>query len=251
MKIRAAVIDLDGTLIGENEEISARVLRAVTRLSQLVPVSIATGREAVHTINYARQLGLTTPQICDGGAAILDPGSGRPLWTRPLHPAQAREIIRALHSDRAEFIATYPGGSFTDYTRITHWNMVRISALDLDEECADKLVRRFSVNTGLHVVKVFLPYNGLWAVDYTSCQVDKAAAALHLAGMYHVDAGDIMAAGDSYNDIPLLRMCGLAVAMGNAPDELKAIADYVAPPVEEDGLAVAIEELASLPPLPD
>ena len=246
MKIRAAVIDLDGTLIGKNEEISARVYRAVTRLSQLVPVSIATGREAVHTIKFARQLGLTTPQICDGGAAILDPASGQPLWTRPLHPAQAREIIRALQRDRAEFIATYPGGSVTDYTNIIHWNMVRISALDLDEEGADKLVRRFSVNPGLNVVKVFLPYNGFWAVDYTRCQVDKAAAALHLAGMYQVDAGDIMAAGDSYNDIPLLQMCGLGVAMGNAPDELKAIADYVAPPVEEDGLAVAIEELALL-----
>ena len=108
------------------------------------------------------------------------------------------------------------------------------------------MVRRFSVNPGLNVVKVFLPYNGFWAVDYTRCQVDKAAAALHLAGMYQVDAGDIMAAGDSYNDIPLLQMCGLGVAMGNAPDELKAIADYVAPPVEEDGLAVAIEELALL-----
>lgn len=251
MNIRAAVIDLDGTLIGREEVISARVHRAVTRLSQLVPVSIATGREAVHTIKYARQLGLTTPQICDGGAAILDPASGRPLWTRPLRPAQAREIIQALQKDRAEFIATYPGGSFTDYTQITHWNMVRISALDLDEGAADELVRRFSVNSSLHVVKVFLPYNGFWAVDYTSCQADKAAAALHLAGMYHVAAGDIMAAGDSYNDIPLLRMCGLAVAMGNAPDELKAIADYVAPPVEQDGLAVAVEELALLPPLPD
>ncbi len=246
MKIRAAVIDLDGTLIGQNEQISPRVYRAVTRLSQLVPVSIATGREAGHTIKYARQLGLTTPQICDGGAAILNPSNGRSIWTRPLPPAQAQDIILALRSREVEFIATYPGGSFTDYAGITHWNMVRISALDLDEEGADELVSCFSADPGLNVVKVFLPYNGFWAVDYTSCRVDKAAAALHLAGLYQVAAGDIMAAGDSYNDIPLLRMCGLGVAMCNAPDELKAIADYVAPPVEEDGLAVAIEELALL-----
>ena len=251
MNIRAAVIDLDGTLIGSDEQISARVYSAVTRLAQRVPVSIATGREAVHTITFARQLGLTAPQICDGGAAILDPASGRPLWTRPLHPAKARKIIRALQRDQVEFIATYPGGSVTDYSQITLWNMVRVSALDMDEESADRLASRFAGDSGLHVVKVYLPYNGFWAVDYTTSHVDKAAAALHLAGMFQVDPAYMMAAGDSYNDVPLLRVCGLGVAMGSAPDELKAIADYVAPPVEEDGLAVAIEELASIPPLTD
>ena len=251
MNIRAAVVDLDGTLIGGDEQVSPRVYRAVTKLAQLVPVSIATGREAIHTIKFARQLGLTTPQICDGGAAILDPAGGNPLWTRPLHPAQARKIIHALHGAQVEFIATYPGGSFTDYGHITHWNMVRISALDMDEESADRLALRFAGDPDLHVVKVFLPYNGFWAVDYTTSHVDKAAAALHLAGMLQVDPADMMAVGDSYNDVPLLRLCGLGVAMGNAPNELKAIADYVAPPVEEDGLAVAIEELALRPPSPD
>ena len=50
------------------------------------------------------------------------------------------------------------------------------------------------------------------------------------------------AAGDSYNDIPMLRVCGVGIAMGDAPQELKDIADYVAPPASEDGLAVALEE---------
>ena len=248
MNIRAAVIDLDGTLIGKAEELSARVYRAVTQLSELLPVSIASGREATHVINFARQLGLTSPQICDGGAAILDPATGRPLWTDPLQPTHAREIVQTLQSVKAEFIATYPGGSVTSYSRITHWNLTRISALDLDEEGADRLVGRFSANNALHAVKVYLPYNGFWAVDYTSAQVDKAAATVKLAGMIDVDPGDMMAAGDSYNDLPMLRLCGFGIAMGDAPDELKAVADLVAPSVEEDGLAVAIEDLMPLRP---
>jgi hydroxymethylpyrimidine pyrophosphatase-like HAD family hydrolase len=89
---------------------------------------------------------------------------------------------------------------------------------------------------------VVLPYNNLWAVDFTHSGVNKAAATLELSQMIGVDAGSMVAAGDSYNDMPLLQVCGLGIAMGNAPDELKAIADYVAPPVEEDGLAVAIEQ---------
>ena len=72
--------------------------------------------------------------------------------------------------------------------------------------------------------------------------MDKAAATLRLAQMVKVNAVDMMAAGDSYNDLPLLRLCGFGIAMGDAPDELKAIADFVAPPVDEDGLAVAMEE---------
>ena len=62
---------------------------------------------------------------------------------------------------------------------------------------------------------------------------------LSIAG---ADQSQITAAGDSYNDVPLLKAAGLRIAMGDAPDELLALADYIAPPVEEDGLAVAIEE---------
>ena len=52
----------------------------------------------------------------------------------------------------------------------------------------------------------------------------------------------MIAAGDSYNDLPMLKACGLRIVMGNAPDALKAIADYVAPSVDDDGLATAIED---------
>lgn len=48
--------------------------------------------------------------------------------------------------------------------------------------------------------------------------------------------------GDGYNDYPMLEACGLKVAMGNAVDELKVIADIVAPSIEQDGLAKVIED---------
>ena len=130
----------------------------------------------------------------------------------------------------------------TDFRHITNWNMTRISALDMDQQQANELVARFESNSNLHVVKASLPYNGLWAVDFTNVGVNKASAACVLAGMFGIDINQIIAAGDSYNDLSLLQASGLSIAMGNAPDELKAIADYVAPSVDEDGLAVAIEE---------
>ena len=172
----------------------------------------------------------------------MDPASGRPVYTSPLKPDHARQIVENLDARGAAFIATHPGGAITSVARVTHWNLTRVSALDLDEHGADRLVASFNSNPELHIVKVFLPYNGLWAVDFTRFGVDKASAALELARMIEIDVGHMVAAGDSYNDMPLLLVCGLGIAMGGAPDELKAIADFVAPPVEEDGLAVAIEE---------
>ena len=52
---------------------------------------------------------------------------------------------------------------------------------------------------------------------------------------------EVIAIGDGPNDIPLLTSAGLAVAMGNAPEELKAVADYVTLDIDHSGLAAAIE----------
>ena len=114
--------------------------------------------------------------------------------------------------------------------------------MDMDEQDADDVLGRYRLTPELHMVKVFLPYNGLWAVDFTNAGVDKAAAILVLAEMLGVEPSLMVAAGDSYNDLPMLRLCGHSIAMGDAPDSLKAIADFVAPTAEEDGLAVAIQE---------
>ena len=240
--IRALVVDLDGTLIDRNEQVSPRVSQAVAQVARLIPVSIATGREPSDVIKFARQLSLVSPQICDGGATILDPSNGEHLWYNPLDPPDAEQIVRQLDRMEANFIATHPGGSVRHISGVSHWNLTRVSALDLEEQAADTLVTQFRGAGETQAVKVYLPYNGLWAVDFTRKGVDKATAAVRLAGMLGVETEQMAAAGDSYNDTPLLRICGVAIAMGDAPEELKAIADYVAPPVEEDGLAVAIEE---------
>ena len=238
----ALILDLDGTLIGRNEKISPRVSEAIGEIPGHVKISIATGRESADVILYSRQLGLTTPQVCDNGALILDPVSGDALWSAPLGAKYAEGILAEFDRRRLVFIATHPGGTITDHQEFANWNITRISALDMLEPDADELVTQLAANPDLHVVKVSLPYNGLWAVDITKTGIDKAAAVRQLVDILGVDASHMIAAGDSYNDIPLLQACGLGIAMGDAPDELKDIADYIAPSVDDDGLAVAINE---------
>ena len=240
--IGALIVDLDGTLIDPSERVSTRVKDAVGKLAQRIPVSIATGRESRQTIEYANQIGLTSPQICDGGARIVDSSSAEILWFSPLDPANAEMVVRYLHRNDVALMATYPAGSVKSMEEVNGWDMVRVSALDMTEETANAVVAELSGYGDMQVIKVYLPYNDLWAVDFTRKGVDKGAAAGQLMSMLGTRIEDTIAAGDSYNDLPMLRVCGSRIVMGNAPDELKALADYIAPSAEEDGLAQAIEE---------
>ena len=238
----ALVIDIDGTLIGKDERVSPRVAEAVGKVARALPVSIASGREPSDVLGFARQLGLTAPQVSDNGATILEVSSGRSLWSAPLGLENSETVLSTLRDERIGFIASHPVGTVTNAEAIADRDLTRVSAMDLEEDVADGLVELFLSNRDLDVVKVTLPYNGMWAVDFTRAGVNKGSAVNRLARMLGVATGQIIAAGDWLNDLPMLQACGLRIAMGGAPDELKDIADYVAPSVDEDGLAVAIEE---------
>ncbi len=236
------MLDLDGTGLTRDETVSPAVAKAVKKVSRLIPTSIATGRERDDALKFAHELGLDTPQVSDNGALIVDPSTGRALWSRPLAKDQAQAIVTRLHQLDSTFIATHAHGTFRSLDEVDHWELTRVSAMDADREWAERLVASFERVGDLDAVKVFLPYNGLWAVDFTRAGVHKGAAAHALGELSGVGSSGIIAAGDSYNDVPMLEVAALKIVMGDAPEEIQAIADFVAPSVDEDGLATAIEE---------
>ena len=241
VRIGAAALDLDGTIIGPDELITPRVLDAIRRLSARIPVFIATGREPQDVFNYAGQLGLTGPQLSDGGAAILDPVACTHVWSANLGPELAPEVLGLVEQLDAHFVATHVQGTFRRVMDIPDWDIVRISALDLSREAAEELVQRFQTHPRMSVILASLPYNGLWAVDFTRSGVDKGNGIGRMGEMLGVEPATIACVGDSYNDLPMMRVCGLPIAMGGAPEELQALAKHVAPTVGEDGLAFAID----------
>jgi len=240
--ILAAALDLDGTSIGPDENISPAVHEAIVRLAERIPVFIATGREPADVLRYANELGLTTPQLCDGGANILDPVQGVSTWTAPLGPVNAEAVVTRLREMGSAFVATHASGTASTFDDVPDWDLIRVSALDLDEDTADALATEFRRNKNMYVIKAVLPYNGLWAVDFTLAGVDKASGIARVGQTLGVNPTNMVAVGDSYNDLPMLEACGFSVAMGNAPPEVKDAAEFVAPSVAEDGLAVAISE---------
>ncbi len=84
-------------------------------------------------------------------------------------------------------------------------------------------------------------------VELHARQADKGSALAKLSARLGIAREQVMAIGDQDNDEPMLAWAGLGVAMGNASPRARTAADWVAPPIDEDGAAVAIEQFALSP----
>lgn len=241
-RIRALALDLDGTLVGADEQVSTAVAWAVRRASEVVHVSIVTGRESDSLLVYARELGLTSPQVGDNGALILDPASGEAVWSAAMSSEAASLAVQAVKESGYEFMATHEKGVIRDPARLDTRRLTRVTAFDLTGEQADGMVRQMSGRDGLDAVKAYLPYNGLWAVNLTRSGVNKGTGLRALCGLLGVEPSEVAAVGDSYNDLPLFEAAGLSIAMGGAPEELLRLANHEVVSVEHDGLVQAIEQ---------
>ena len=78
-------------------------------------------------------------------------------------------------------------------------------------------------------------------MEIFSDKADKGTALKYLAEYFNIDREDVMAMGDSRNDLPMVKYAGVGVALDNACDDLKKVADVVTVSNDEDGVAVMIE----------
>lgn len=83
-------------------------------------------------------------------------------------------------------------------------------------------------------------------LEIVNHQVSKLNAMLFLCQMYEVELSETLGIGDNYNDVPMIMNAGVGVAMDNAPDKVKEIADYVTASNDESGLAAALKKLLPL-----
>ena len=240
-RIKALALDLDGTLIGADERISSAVAEAVQRAAEAVHVSIVTGRELESVLAFAGELGLTSPQVGDNGALILDPTTGDALWSSPMSKETAMLAIQPIMESGYQLMATHEAGIVTDLDRLDAHDLTRVTAFDLTDEEADGMVRRVSGHEGLDAVKAYLPYNGLWSVNFTRSGVNKGTGMRALCDLLGIDPSEVAAVGDSFNDLPMFETAGLPIAMGGAPPELLNLARHEVASVEQDGLVEAIE----------
>ena len=261
-----AAIDLDGTLLhGETHALSPANAQAVLRASQLgMTVVLASGRRWATIDAFARIIGLppASPIIAYNGAMIRTHAGD--TWFHQPVPADAAQTIVAfcaahghhlnyyLHDELyvradtswAQMYQVRTGSvphAVGDLSRFDGQQPTKLLLIDTPET-TDRLLAHFQVEFGdtLYVTKTEDEY-----LEFMDPRVNKGVALAETARRLGLAAEDCVAFGDSYNDLPMLQWAGLAVAMGNARAELKAIADRIAPNADDDGVAALLTELLS------
>ncbi|MCR4419141.1 MAG: Cof-type HAD-IIB family hydrolase [Clostridia bacterium] len=261
---RLVAVDLDGTLLNRNWEISPRAKEAVRAVRERgVFVTLATGRMYASAIRYARELELDLPLITYNGAVVKTSSEGLVIYERLLPRHYAREIIALvqeksypinlyfnhggdrLYVDRISaaarryaFQSSVPFYEVPDLRSLLDRDPIKLVVLG-EEELLDALAEESRARWGreLYITKSEPTY-----LEYLHPEATKGRALAAVAQHLGVAREEVMAIGDSFNDVEMFRYAGLAVAMGNAREEIKAAADYVAPPNEEEGVAAVLEQ---------
>jgi len=260
MTYHLIALDLDGTLLRDDLSISPRVRRVLDLArAKGMQLTLASGRGYPSMKRWVEELGIIAPVIGYQGAEVTDPASHECLRRRTFSLVLAGELAdfaRRLHlcltlytdhqiyvEDKRHSDAFYekwfglPCHLVDDLASALPTEPVKCifiaSEPDLDR-VRPELERHFSER--LHIMRSHRLF-----LECLPLGVDKGSALAWVARWLGVSQGDTMAAGDSGNDLAMIAWAGLGVAMGNATPEAKAVADYVAPTVDEDGLAEAIE----------
>jgi Cof subfamily protein (haloacid dehalogenase superfamily) len=268
-RVRLAAFDLDNTLVGPDMTLSPRVRSAVAQtLARGVAVTIATGRGSAPACLFARALGLTTPLICFQGGLVYDCGARRVLHETRLDPAVIPIVARLAetHGWNLQFEtpdmsylpreSNHPPALLDELLRVAPWKRVdnfltglpevphkfilSVHSPDERETLAADLRRRLD-EAGLTRSVTVVPSHPI-LVEGIPPGLNKATGLAWLANYLGLPAAAVLAVGDNDNDAPMLAWAGLGVALANASPAARAAADWIAPSVDDDGAAVALEK---------
>ncbi len=271
--IRLLALDIDGTIAGKSNDIREPVLGAIRAAQKKgVQVAIVTGRMFRSALRFHQQVGSTLPLIAYQGAWVQTPGSEKPdrHWSVP--KAQVLRLLdyfeqphlRSLLSVHfyindelyvreitpetkayAERSGIQPI-AVGDLRRTLSTEPTKVLALSDDTDLIDHLLG--SLQTQYTPAELYLTKSVATFFEATNSAANKGAAVRYLAeDLLGLKAENVMAIGDNFNDVEMIEYAGVGVAMGNAPEAVMAIANWVAPTVELDGAAAAIEEFVLQP----
>jgi Cof subfamily protein (haloacid dehalogenase superfamily) len=255
-------MDLDGTLMDDDMILkSERVRQAIAAAQERgVVATLATGRMFDFLLPFARDLGITAPLICYQGGLIQAPDAKEPIYRATMEPALVRQVL-TLKSRRGWHFVLYAGDDvFLDekrhpdqfYRDMLGERLVWVDDLSpvLDQHEPVKFLVFVKPEEAENILtelrqqfadRMELTRSHAKIVEGNPLGVSKGDALRLLAKHLGIPQAEVMAIGDQENDMPMITWAGFSVAMGNGSPVVKAAADWVAPPVTEDGAAVAIE----------
>ena len=213
---------------------------------------------------YALEAGIGDPVVCYQGAVVAEPLTGRWLRHEPIPLDLAREAITALTEEGfglncyvddelyvaeitpearryADFqhIRLHPVGDLLEWLHVPPTKLVVIDDPVVLDGLKLRLLARFD---GRLYISKSLPY----FLELAAPDVTKAAGLAFLAARLGFSRAGTVSFGDGENDIELVDWAGFGVAVANADERVKEVADYVCPPVDEEGVAQVLEAYLAL-----
>jgi Cof subfamily protein (haloacid dehalogenase superfamily) len=261
------VVDIDGTLVGKDGNILAGDREAVSRIcGQGIKVSLSTGRAVQSCSRVLRELSLDGYHIFCDGALVYSPSHQSEVYVQPLDKVVMRRAIEFAHLNDISLDFYSKTQYFVEretWSAVVHRDFFGIppTIVDFNTLCERETIvkgglvaispqeaakaRYFHREFGddLHFSWVTTPsYPGVDFINVVAPGVTKGKALKALVSHLGMALDEVMAIGDGDNDISLLETAGLGIAMGNATDRAKEVADYVTLDVEHGGVAAAISE---------
>jgi Cof subfamily protein (haloacid dehalogenase superfamily) len=272
IKIAAVCTDIDGTLLDSRRELSSRTIQAVKRINNAgIPLILASSRMPSAMRHLQQQLGiLGQPMISfNGGFVILDEGDPSSTVildsvTIPLsiclaigELAAGTSIHVSLYNEDEWFAPTVdqwtdreqtvtkvnatilPFESVMSQWKLSGQGAHKVMCMGDEKEIAhiySQLVTTFGEE--IHVYKSRPTY-----LEIAPKSVSKATAlSLIMNKRFNASISNVIAFGDNYNDVDMIRTAGFGIAVGNAIQEVKDVAKEVTLGSKEDGVAIAIEK---------
>lgn len=261
MGYQLIAIDLDDTLLRDDLTISRANKRAITEaVKRNKLVIISTGRMFKSALPFAQELGLHHPIISYQGALVKTADTGQVLVERPVPLELAQEVLHIGYA-RGIHINVYLNDTlFVDGITeegIGYANLARVELNpvgDLRRFLTADPTKLLFIGEPAHLDKLLTECREKFAgrlyvtkskphfLEFMHPQANKGGALEELGRIFGIAREEMIAVGDSYNDLDMIEYAGLGVVMGNARDEVKKVADYVTLDNEADGVAHVIEK---------
>jgi 5-amino-6-(5-phospho-D-ribitylamino)uracil phosphatase len=272
---RMIAIDLDGTLLSPEGKVTDRAKTAVHKcLSAGLLVCFATGRNWTESKTVLEAVAHYDSAVFVGGAHVVDTKQEVTLHRTMMEPSLAAEVCRELESNGHAVLALQDTGTAgvdylitadgtlnpatSQWMRLTsakvhrvpslgdyaHEHTIRVGIVAEPDEVArveKELAEKFGERIMMMSIRV--PQAGVTVLEVFDPAVNKWEGIMHVARKHGIEPEQIIAIGDDVNDVPMISRAGLGVAMGNARDEIKAIAKRVIGHNKDEGLAIFLEEL--------
>lgn len=262
MKYKLIALDVDGTLINDDHELSPGTVETIRAIAaQGTEFVLCTGRAPGSSIPYMEQLGLDGYVITHNGAATVDVGTQEIVHQFAMNPFGLEPYMDYCRKHNVHFDINTTFGVFVENAAglsqdaLALYRQFMIDApqeLPLWEQLEDPIVKftiagrmdeldRIYSEWSLWTQEFNMLRSGDFFIDLMHKEASKGAALQKLAEKRGIPAEQVMAIGNYYNDLTMLTYAGLGVAMDNSPLEVKAAADAVTASNNEEGVKLALQ----------